>query len=127
MSAKVMTELATSFFDAIERGDIDAVRAIYAPDAIVWHNTDGLAQPVADNLATLTNFIKFVARAPLHTERRLDVFDGGFVEQHLLKGKAAQRQGSRAQRLYHLQSAGPTYHPARRVFRLRPTRGVALS
>jgi ketosteroid isomerase-like protein len=78
--------LATRFFDAIEAGDIAAVRAVYAPDAIVWHNTDNLEQPVADNLATLTNFIKFVPQRR-YEQRRLDVFDGGFAEQHVLRGK----------------------------------------
>lgn len=86
MSLDAIRALAVSFFDAIERGDIEKVQSIYAPDAVVWHNTDGLAQPVADNLATLTNFIKFVPQRR-YTDRRLDVFDGGFVEQHLLKGK----------------------------------------
>ncbi len=86
MSLDAIRALATAFFDAIEAGDIEKVQAIYAPDAIVWHNTDGVAQPVADNLATLTNFIKFVPERR-YTERRLAVFDGGFVEQHLLKGK----------------------------------------
>ncbi|MBS0471751.1 MAG: nuclear transport factor 2 family protein [Proteobacteria bacterium] len=78
--------LATRFFDAIEAGDIETVQSIYAPDAIIWHNTDNLEQPVADNLATLTNFIKFVPERR-YEQRRIDVFDGGFVEQHLLKGK----------------------------------------
>lgn len=86
MSPEAIRTLTASFFDAIERGDIETVQAIYAPDAIVWHNTDGIAQPVAENLATLANFIKFVPERR-YAERRLDVFDGGFVEQHLLKGK----------------------------------------
>ncbi|MCC7257297.1 MAG: DUF4440 domain-containing protein, partial [Gammaproteobacteria bacterium] len=35
-----ITALARRFFDAIEQGDIATVRAIYAPDAVIWHNTD---------------------------------------------------------------------------------------
>jgi len=86
MSHDAIRALATRFFDAIETGDIETVQTIYASDAIVWHNTDGVAQPVAENLKTLTNFIKFVP-VRRYTDRRLDVFDGGFIEQHLLKGK----------------------------------------
>ena len=78
--------LAANFFAAIERGDLEAVQAIYAPDAVIWHNTDNIAGTVADNLKTLADFIKFVPERR-YTEQRLDVFDDGFAEQHLLKGK----------------------------------------
>lgn len=88
MSHDATRQLAEKFFSAIERGDLQAVQAIYAPDAIVWHNTDGIASPVAENLKTLSNFIKHVPER-LYVDRRLDVFDGGFVEQHLLKAKLA--------------------------------------
>ncbi len=81
-------QLAESFFNAIERGDLVAVQAIYAPDAIVWHNTDGRAVQVDENLETLESFIQNVPERH-YTRRRLEVFEGGFVEQHLLKGKLA--------------------------------------
>jgi ketosteroid isomerase-like protein len=80
--------LAKRFFDAIEKGDIDAVRGIYAPDAVIWHNNDGLATSREDNLKVLTNFIKAVPERR-YIERRVGAFDGGFVQQHLLKGKLA--------------------------------------
>ncbi len=86
MSHDAIRALAHRFFAAIERGDLETVQAIYAADAIVWHNTDGIAGSVADNLKTLANFIKFVPERR-YTQQRLDVFDGGFAEQHLLKGK----------------------------------------
>jgi len=86
MSNQAILKLANDFLDAIERGDIETVQAIYAPDAVVWHNTDDIVQPVAGNLATLTNFIKYVPERR-YTGRRIEVFDGGFVDQHVLKGK----------------------------------------
>ena len=88
MSADAIRKLANDFLDAIEHGDIKTVQSIYAPDAVVWHNTDNIAQPVADNLATLANFIKFVPQRR-YTDRRIEAFDGGFVDQHLLKGRLA--------------------------------------
>jgi len=88
MSADAIRKLANDFLDAIEHGDIETVQSIYAPDAVVWHNTDNIAQPVADNLATLANFIKFVPQRR-YTDRRIEAFDGGFVDQHLLKGRLA--------------------------------------
>jgi ketosteroid isomerase-like protein len=81
-------QLAESFFNAIERGDLEAVRHIYAPDAIIWHNTDGVSVTADENLETLESFIRNVPERH-YTRRRLDVFEGGFVEQHLLKGKLA--------------------------------------
>ncbi len=86
MSHDAIRKLAQDFFAAIERGDLEAVQAIYAPDAVIWHNTDNIAGSVADNLKTLADFIKFVPERR-YTDQRLDVFDGGFTEQHLLKGK----------------------------------------
>jgi ketosteroid isomerase-like protein len=88
MSSEAIRKLANDFLDAIERGDIETVQSIYAPDAVVWHNTDNIAQPVADNLATLTNFIRYVPERR-YTDRRIEAFDGGFVDQHLLKGRLA--------------------------------------
>jgi ketosteroid isomerase-like protein len=83
-----MLTLAKRFFDAIEKGDIETVRGIYAPDAVIWHNNDGLATTREDNLKVLTNFIKAVPERR-YLERRVGAFDGGFVQQHLLKGKLA--------------------------------------
>ena len=46
-------ELCDLFFAAISRGDIDAVRAIYAPDAVIWHNHDLKETTVAENAQLL--------------------------------------------------------------------------
>ena len=80
--------LAKRFFDAIEKDDIDTVRGIYAPDAVIWHNNDGLSTTREENLKVLAGFIKAVPERR-YLERRVGAFDGGFVQQHLLKGKLA--------------------------------------
>ena len=41
--------LAVRFFDAVEAGDIAALRACYADDARIWHNTDRAEQTPEDN------------------------------------------------------------------------------
>jgi ketosteroid isomerase-like protein len=46
-------ELVIRFFAALEAGDIETVHAIYAPDAVIWHNDDLIEQPVEDNLKVL--------------------------------------------------------------------------
>lgn len=83
---KEIAALAKRFFDAIEEGDIQTVRAVYAPDAVIWHNTDNIENTREENLAVLDGFIK---RIPVrrYENRRLDVFEDGFVHQHLLRGK----------------------------------------
>lgn len=76
-----MLALAKRFFDAIELGDIDAVRACYAPHVEIWHNIDGRVSTREQNLETLRAFI---IRAPKrrYENRRVHVFDRGFVQQH---------------------------------------------
>lgn len=83
-----MTALAARFFDAIERGEIDAVLGIYARDAVIWHNTDEQDSTPAQNAQVLTDFVKRI-RERRYENRRLDVFPGGFVQQHVLTGTRA--------------------------------------
>jgi ketosteroid isomerase-like protein len=82
--------LATRFIDAVEGGDVETAIACYAPDARIWHNTDGEAQSPAENAAVLEGFVKGVPTRS-YDERRLNVFPGGFVERHVLRG--ATRRG----------------------------------
>ena len=77
--------LATSLFAAIEGGDIEAVRAIYAPDAVIWHNTDGLEQDVDTNLRVLRWVVRNISERRYGDIRRV-VLDDGFVQQHVLNG-----------------------------------------
>lgn len=77
--------LATSFFDAIERGDLDRVRAAYAPDAVVWHNTDRQEQDVEANLRVLAWVVRNISERQYGDVQRA-VLDDGFVQQHVLSG-----------------------------------------
>jgi ketosteroid isomerase-like protein len=87
-------ELAERFFKAIEAGDIEAVMEIYAPDAEIWHNTDGLTQSPADNARTLT-WITTNLQGVSYTEIRRSATEDGFVQQHLLV--ATNRAGQRVE------------------------------
>lgn len=82
-----MRDLAERFFAAISAGDIDAVRAIYSPDAVVWHNSDDATQDVEQNLATVrwatTNIAGF-----RYEQVRLQTTGTGFVQQHITRGCA---------------------------------------
>jgi uncharacterized protein len=79
--------VAARFFAAIEAGDIEAIKAIYAPDAVIWHNTDEVEQAVDQNLVVLRWVIENVKGWHYEDVQRSS-FEGGFVEQHVGKGVA---------------------------------------
>ena len=84
-------QLADQLINAIQRGDVDAVRKVYAPDCIIWHNNDGLEQSVEDNLTVLRWVVRNV-RDLRYEEIRRQRTDTGFVQQHVLRGTAPNGQ-----------------------------------
>lgn len=89
-----MTSVADRLFAAIEAGDIEGVRAIYAPDAVIWHNNDELEQTVDQNLAVLRWVCDNLADRAYEDVRRHELPDGGFVQQHVLRfTKDGERRG----------------------------------
>jgi ketosteroid isomerase-like protein len=70
---------------AAEAGDPSDLADIYAPDGVIWHNTDNREQTVADNQRVLAAMDKHVVDRK-YTDRRVHVFDGGVVQQHVLRG-----------------------------------------
>ncbi len=80
--------LADTFFAAIERGDLDTVRDLYSEDAEIWINASGRTLDRDRNMRLLGRFVEgLVERRYEVLERRF--FDGGFVQRHVLRGKAA--------------------------------------
>jgi ketosteroid isomerase-like protein len=79
--------LAERLIDAITSGNVEAVREIYAPEATIWHNHDGVAQTVEENLAVLRWVVGRV-RDLRYEEIRRHVTADGFVQQHVLRGTA---------------------------------------
>jgi ketosteroid isomerase-like protein len=76
--------VADDLFAAIERGDVDAIKGIYAPDAVIWHNNDEIEQTVTQNLRVLAWMGANFSERSYEDVRRTE-FDGGFVQQHVLK------------------------------------------
>jgi len=85
MTDEAIRALAKRFFDCVEAGDVDGLVACYASDARIWHNTDRLEQTPSDNEATLKGLVKRIGER-VYADRRLQVFPGGFVQQHVLQG-----------------------------------------
>jgi ketosteroid isomerase-like protein len=86
-AAEGMLEFAARFFAAVERGELEAVRASYAPGAVIWHNHDGATQTVDENLGVLAWVAKSIAGFRYEDVRRVATTDG-FVEQHVIRGRA---------------------------------------
>ena len=79
-------QIATDFFAAIERGDLEAVRDLYASDVEVWHNVTNRTQTREENLELLRHFTGRVGELRYEVLSR-DLFPGGFVQRHILHGK----------------------------------------
>ncbi len=73
--------LAEKFFTAIERGDIETVKAIYAPDARIWHSHDQKEQSVEENLRVLAWIAHNLKNHRYRVHRRVAI-PGGFLQQH---------------------------------------------
>ena len=81
-------EVAERFFRAIEAGDVERIKAIYAPDAIIWHNDDQKEQTVEENLRVLTWVTRNLTNRHYRVKRRVAI-PGGFLQQHVLEAQTA--------------------------------------
>ena len=79
-----MEDIADRLFQAIEAGDIAAVRDLYAPDAVIWHNNDGVEQSPEQNLRVL-QWVVDNLRDRAYDDVRRCTTDTGFVQQHVLR------------------------------------------
>jgi ketosteroid isomerase-like protein len=86
-TATTNLDLCERLFAAISAGDIEAVRAIYADDAVIWHNNDAIEQTPDQNLRVLRWVTRNVKDLRYEEIRRHETADG-FVQQHVLRGIA---------------------------------------
>lgn len=84
MQSNEVLAFAERFVDAIEGGDVEAVRACYAPDAKIWHNNDGLEQTVDQNIKVLNWFMRKLPNRKYRIVRR-EALSDGFLQQHVLE------------------------------------------
>lgn len=80
-------EVADRLFAAIQGGDVEGVRAVYAPDVQVWHNFDMVSQTAEENLRVLAWMVRKVKDLRYEDVRRWEIA-GGFAQQHVLRGIA---------------------------------------
>lgn len=84
MTAQDYLDLAERFVGAIQSGDTETVRACYAPDAKLWHNTDGIEQTVDQNMKVLGWFMRKLPDRKYRVLRR-EALSDGFLQQHVLE------------------------------------------
>ena len=87
LTAQEIDHIADRLINAITASDTDAVRAVYAPAAAIWHNFDQKDQTVDENLATLVDMHRR-ATGLQYTQIRRFAAPDGFVQQHVLVGDA---------------------------------------
>ena len=79
-------QIADRLIRAIEAGNAEGVRAVYADDARIWHNFDNVEQTVDENLATLEWLVAKLPERHYEIVRR-EALPDGFLQQHVLHGK----------------------------------------
>lgn len=84
MTPQQYLDFAERFVGAIQTGDTATVRACYAPDAKLWHNTDGIEQTVDQNMKVLDWFIRTLPDRNYRVVRR-EALKDGFLQQHVLE------------------------------------------
>jgi ketosteroid isomerase-like protein len=84
--SRTSLETADRLFRAVEAGDVEALRSIYASDAVIWHNTDGKTESREQNLETLLGLVA-LSHNRTYTEIRREPTPRGFVQQHVLRAQ----------------------------------------
>ncbi|MEI9889180.1 MAG: nuclear transport factor 2 family protein [Rhizomicrobium sp.] len=84
-----LTALIEKYCRALEIGDKTALDECYAPDARVWNSMDRTDRAGQDHTKLQSEpvtgfFARYADRK--YTEARVNLFDGGFVRQHVLTG-----------------------------------------
>jgi ketosteroid isomerase-like protein len=76
-----LRELCTSYFDAIERHDLDTVAELCAPEFTFWVNLTGAEISREQSLATLRDG-RALLRRRTYDDRRIDTFETGFLARY---------------------------------------------
>lgn len=83
-SEQAIHDFSDRFSAVLERGDADAARTFYAPDAKIWHNFDDHEQSVDENLKTLAWMHRKLPVRHYNIQRR-EVLNDGWVQQHVVE------------------------------------------
>ena len=88
MNTDVRLDVANRLFGAIERGEYATIDGMWADDVTVWHTGDSQDNDRVRALKVIRWFMKVTTtRSYEILDRRF--FDGGFVQQHVLRARRA--------------------------------------
>jgi uncharacterized protein len=84
MTRSEILELAAALMRAVQSGDTDTVKTLYAEDITLWHTNDRVNQTSADSIRTLA-WIKRHMKGVRYEELKVAALDDGFVQQHVMR------------------------------------------
>jgi ketosteroid isomerase-like protein len=84
MTKSQILELAAALMAAVQRGDTNAVKALYAEDVSLWHTNDRVNQTSEESIRTLAWIGRHV-KGVRYEELRVAALDDGFVQQHVMR------------------------------------------
>lgn len=87
MTPAEIAAIAEQMFTAIEQGDLDALSAMWSDDVVVWRLGGGRERDKPRALTVIRWFVDNTAGRRYEVLER-QVFDGGFVQQHLVHAAA---------------------------------------
>jgi ketosteroid isomerase-like protein len=73
---------------ASDNSDTNALRELYSPDIVIWHNTDQIEQSLEDNLKSAAWFARRLPDKHVDDVRLLTT-PRGYLEQYVIRGTAA--------------------------------------
>jgi uncharacterized protein len=71
----------------IETGDLDSVRALYAPGAVIWTCFDDQSRDVDSSMGVLEWLVGATTERHYDVSRRVEI-EGGVLQQHVLHATA---------------------------------------
>jgi ketosteroid isomerase-like protein len=79
----VVNAVAAKVARFVADGDLDGLRALYTPDARIWHNTDDKDKTVEESLAFLDGLLGVTSRR-WYADVRLTPTTIGYIDQHYM-------------------------------------------
>ena len=80
-NAEDFTRIANELKQAATDGDLDALRGLYATDAVIWHNVDDTEKTVDESLQFLAG-LRGVTTRTWYDRQKLTLTEQGFVLEH---------------------------------------------
>ena len=83
MGSNDQIELAHRLTKSLEDGDVEAVRSAFCPDAVLWHNTDGLTLDLDGLAGSFSSFVADVPKRHIDVHERLNIA-GSLFQSHTI-------------------------------------------